>query len=996
MSLFVALHFTTLLACQETQTPAPIRSLQQSGELSLVCRGPDGRGRELSRCPDYENSDTPTLRNRLLALLTQNATGEVATVDLSAGLVVDVDPATPGLNFLRIGARPVDIATTPGGEATFVGVAELGKEGIFALPTSCLGAPTVDDEGNLAPARDLTLWSACSLPVAPGKMEILIDRPNEAGEVRPACSVEPSLEQPEPLAASRSQCPVDLTQEQGPAGRRKLAVALPDYGELWVLDAQSLLDRPEGEYSPCQPEAVHAFDTSVPETVDPVLPDDLIPEAGCVPSVAAYPERSEMPSRPSGMSLVSNALYVGDQGVPQIHVLDVKDPCQPSEKAPLLPTSVREPSRVVTTTELSASPLTTRGQRFLYAIDELDQPASVMMFDISPESEQRTPLVREGSPLIPFEPPDRLAFAAAAEDITFALRDLPEQNADGTAVIGTYCDPDPSLDSDEPAARYRPNSNRRGASPVNLRGIFSFILLSTGRVATIDVEDFDAPCRRPVHANPTATPDFRGCVGDPSDIESFSDAGRATVTDEVSCRVVQPHRPRSSGFARTSSTTGVRAPSLRSFPRLTLQGRGLPSGQSEEGKLNPKLLAVEFPDPQSGSAPAQVYVGTTLYESDPRDSSEVPDNRLVIDPAEAELPSLSLPYIEPRAYPPRETVTVTYEGALDGELEAGSLEVEKGAIALADPDQSALYCKQGVLDKRLAAQYGQEEFGLDSEAAERFAERHADFVEITSNVPAEEDRYWKTEAGASCGGAGFTFCDRLFGAEGAGRLPESRDLSVVSAYQDRLELSPRVLADGRVVTPELFDCCFPGGIRYVLRASRQWVVRGTASGFRHTVVADPETLACEFDCSPEKRFFKSRVFEVTLSSCNDDAEQPDCSVAVATADDLVCVVDEEAVPLRPDGPGSECIFDTPTARFAIYRGLDPQGSRRDMTFSYDTDGGFATLTLSLHSQAGVHVLPGSIADIPALRQLAIVDPLDQGLTLFSLDTLGFVQPSPYF
>src|SRR5258707_1308052 len=98
----------------------------------------------------------------MLALVTQSIAGEVALIQLTGGPagVVDVDKSTPGYNFLRIGANPVDIVSTPDGVATFVGVAELNKPGIYALPTTCLGPPQeVDagaDGGHEQSARDIT------------------------------------------------------------------------------------------------------------------------------------------------------------------------------------------------------------------------------------------------------------------------------------------------------------------------------------------------------------------------------------------------------------------------------------------------------------------------------------------------------------------------------------------------------------------------------------------------------------------------------------------------------------------------------------------------------------------------------------------------------------------------------------------------------------------------------------------------------------------------
>ncbi|MCE7890837.1 MAG: hypothetical protein DYH12_14270, partial [Sorangiineae bacterium PRO1] len=152
------------LGCTETPVSLPLRSLERSGEVSFVCATSDGVGHDINACPDFDSTEN---RRHLYALVTQTLRGEVAVVDLSAGKVVDLDSSTPGFSFIPIGENPVDIVSTPGGVASFVGVAEVGKEGIFAIPTSCARPP----------AHDLTAWPACALPAAPGEMAIVIDPP---------------------------------------------------------------------------------------------------------------------------------------------------------------------------------------------------------------------------------------------------------------------------------------------------------------------------------------------------------------------------------------------------------------------------------------------------------------------------------------------------------------------------------------------------------------------------------------------------------------------------------------------------------------------------------------------------------------------------------------------------------------------------------------------------------------------------------------------------
>src|SRR5690606_14155134 len=107
---------------------------------------------------------------------------------------------------------------------------------------------------------------------------------------------------------------------------------------------------------------------------------------------------------------------------------------------------------------------------------------------------------------------------------------------------GIVCDPDPSVARDSPGAIYRPSSEISGASPFVMRGLFAYALLSDGGVSIIDVEDFDAACRRPVKANQSNEMDHRGCQLDQTEASFYTTNGREgstpTVTDEVSCRMV--------------------------------------------------------------------------------------------------------------------------------------------------------------------------------------------------------------------------------------------------------------------------------------------------------------------------------------------------------------------------------------------------------------------------------------------------------------------------
>src|SRR4051812_17940372 len=158
--------------CTTTPINTTLRSLEESGRISLVCMSspvwdpakdpppvlPLTRCRNASADynDDYGTATAGSAASagsagaggsggaggssasspHLYALVTQTFRGEVAVVDLptiGGDSVIDQAPAVPGPNSLPLGAQPIGIVPPPGGTASFVTVAEVGREGIFAI-----------------------------------------------------------------------------------------------------------------------------------------------------------------------------------------------------------------------------------------------------------------------------------------------------------------------------------------------------------------------------------------------------------------------------------------------------------------------------------------------------------------------------------------------------------------------------------------------------------------------------------------------------------------------------------------------------------------------------------------------------------------------------------------------------------------------------------------------------------------------------------------------
>ncbi|MEO8902557.1 MAG: hypothetical protein ABI488_11235, partial [Polyangiaceae bacterium] len=720
-----------------------------------------------------------------------------------------------------------------------------------------------------------------------------------------------------------------------------------------------------------------------------------------------YPPLTATAPTPDGFALSGSKLYVGDTTLPVVHVLDVSDPCAVQEQDPLLPYSYEAPSRVVTTTRVAVSPLTPSGKQFVYAIDRNDSPSnSVMVFDVSPGSTNRAPLLFPGEARQPYLPPDRLRFGPNVKDVAFVQRDFPAP--DPTTGVGQYglaCDPYP--DSTGPGIQYRPNADfSSGARPSNLRGVFGFALLSDGHVAVIDVEDFDAACRRPVLSNTSNFVDFRGCAPDKPapgaaapPPEFIDGTGVVTVTAESTCNVIEANRPRAASLSISNSSVGLHAPTLRSFPQFADPDPAAVLALEQR----PHLLGVDFPNPDpkvTAPVTAQVNISAQLYCTDtkglaPCDSSA---QTLLVDPNDpngSPPNSVVLPLSEPRSYASDETPVLTFEGPLFSKpSKSGFIQVTAGDPRgiLRDPD--ANFCGAGVEDSASILTEA-ESLQIASKRRAAWASAHADYVQITGDFPDVDDVYWSLGAQARCN---RDACDAEFGnIDDPTQLSKVRDLSIVEASGDHLVITPRCeKADGSpddkcdpATVLQDVHCCFPAGTEYTVRTSNQWLLsgpNGVGSALHDLAAGADGRCVHTATCDPRKKYFHARAFEVCDSTkdktCND------------TNPAVTCPAESGAgIPVAPTGPASQCIFENLTARFVVYRGAN--ASTRGMSFSWQTTGGFTPLTMSIATQSS-NVDPTSMTYLPEVGYLGVIDASTLGLSLFDLNSLGVVSPSPFF
>ncbi|HEX3851008.1 MAG TPA: hypothetical protein VHW01_08580, partial [Polyangiaceae bacterium] len=483
--------------------------------------------------------------------------------------------------------------------------------------------------------------------------------------------------------------------------------------------------------------------------------------------------------------------------------------------------------------------------------------------------------------------------------------------------------------------------------------------------------------------------------------------GLPNVTNESSCHIIEPNRPRAASLSISNTTVGLRAPTLRSFPQFSNPD---PSAVTTPDK-QPRLLGVDFanPDPNdSTSIPAQVNVSAQVYANctsesgaPPCDATSLP---LDINPKTAQQNSVVLPLSEPRSYPQDDSPALVFEGRVFPPRTSGFLQLTnldgsplpKGQAVLDDPD--ANFCAAGVEDNLTILDEAQS-IKIPASTQDAWAKTHADYAEITGDFPDVNDTYWTVGAGMQCP---RDRCENEFGnIDNPEVLSVSRDLTIIETHRDHLLVTPRCQkadgsqdpdCDAALVLNDI-RCCFPTGTPYTVRASHQWLfgsVNGTvfSSGRNDLAVGSDGRCVHTASCDPRKKFFHVRAFEV--------CDQTGLPTDTCQGDDNVgCTVSASDVPVKPGAgsAGSSCIFENLTSRFVVYRGGQP--STRGMSFNWQTTGGFVPLSMSLSTQSN-QVSPQSMSYLPGYGYLAVVDSSTLGLSLFDLNSLGVVLPSPYF
>ena len=116
-------------------------------------------------------------------------------------------------------------------------------------------------------------------------------------------------------------------------------------------------------------------------------------------------------------------LFVSDDEASVIHSLDTSDVCARRQVSAVAGIGARPRPRRRLGAIAVPSPLTSDNKRFVYAVDIKDR-GSVMVFDVSPDSSVRTPILRPDVIEIPTSQPMHLV-PFTVQSLTFARHDRP-------------------------------------------------------------------------------------------------------------------------------------------------------------------------------------------------------------------------------------------------------------------------------------------------------------------------------------------------------------------------------------------------------------------------------------------------------------------------------------------------------------------------------------------------------------------------------------------
>ena len=1069
--------------------------------------------------PVPPNTDGSQLPNHLYALVTQTARGELAVVDLTSGNVVDEDRKTPGINFIPVGSQPTDVAVAPDGRMVFVSAAEPNKPAIYGLASTrilgdSLGLPLASTPLPLT----LPALPACLLPQQPMAIAIVPRAARVGGEApdggagsdggtgAPSSAYELAVvlagtgkttakvamidplslargagieSSPGPTIAPGSLLPCVVTSSIELSAQASAVATAPaatwDDGVKYLDGGVDLRDAEPSLGAACAIAPVDGGGGGGGDGGDGG--DAGASDAGPADSGAgdggARPARNDA-ARPSATVFDADrlVLYVADGALPVIHAIDVSVPGASRELPPLLVTSASDPARQVVVGGLSISPTTRDFKRFLYAIDAKE--GSLVVFDVTDvPTSPRLPMQRPHPELNPFQPTDRILFSAPVAAVSFVKHDWALSTTATTTLVATktglLCNPnpnaDPNADPNNPAttdedlgANYRANATGQPVAlgPYRLRGVFAFATLSNGIMVTIDVDDWDAPCRRPDPMGPGSQPLVLGTqTSDIAPPEPASAAGdrdpyhaplaysptpanqASPVTLEAYFPVSTPHHARSNYMLRADPQAGINIPNLVGLPQLVSNNAVKPT-TGDDGKLNPILLPTysTLADPTYVQNPSEP--DPTKRQSGFPDSAAVHPHKIGFSlPVAGSTPGNTTPGVRFAFEDPQVHInqdwTVTYEGTIPGVdgiparidpiARAGQEDADYTALTLSAPN--ALFCRRGVEDQRVGAQRVAarnaelDRLGLPRPSAQvpgatstLGAESWtADYVQLADDILASDNPYW-SEQGDSCWDptlnspqARHDACQNTYGSLSDPVPSLFRDFPILEAYEDHFVVGRYGYQDpsnpatvNRIIVGR--DNSNIAALKLMRCCFHHQVKFKVRTGGQWVAVGSATGLLHHVHAADVTEAANASQVGACITSCD-----PRDALLNARAPEVPRPLPNVTPSSAPDR-NSPVAMRNPMFAFVVWGGAAPPKpsstvpapgyttTQRDYQWKFSTRGQFAPLTVNIGGNT-TQVAPQSMLFIESLGQLAVVDGASQGLVLIDLNTVAFAH-SPFF
>ncbi|MEO8874780.1 MAG: hypothetical protein ABI461_04260 [Polyangiaceae bacterium] len=1112
-------------SCAQTPPNAPVRSFDRAQKVDVVClhvenyNAATGLLSEVyptplpqSQCtPAPINVDGTTLANHLFALVTQTTRGEVAVVDLTAGNVVDIDNATPGVNFLPVGKNPTDIAAAPDGALTFVASAEPGKPSLYAMDSRVIlgDSRAFDFDQSTVPAGapapftipKLTSWPVCSLPQAPGSIAIIPKAADaNAADAGAAPTADGGTDSGTPATAANDYT-IAVVLPGDEVNSAKLLTLDPKQftdgtiapGSLTGCKILSAIDlssaspstwtpgpqwddgiRADGGFNEQQSshqvpiDGGPGVDAGTTTVIDPPsfpagvgTPPFATSCAGIVEAGAADAGQNAVPTIPPAspragfVTRDATTLYIADVALPLIHVVDISDPLHPHENPPLLATSQLEPLRRVAIGQIAVSPPTRDYKRYLYAIDQKE--GDIMVFDVSDPTSARVPLTRPHPEINPFLPPDRISFSVPVASLAFANHDFSPLPVGHAVPRGLLCNPNKAaglaLPPGDPGVYYRGNvdpvnlEGDVGLGPARLRGVFGFATLTNGSVVIIDVDDWDAPCRRPDPMGTDLLDDEYGSKsGDVSPLVSgitpnlpghltasdidpyhspiaygdrFSYVNGIGITTGTSAEaffpVSAPNRLRSVNLLRNDPTTGKHVPNVTTTPGLysvlannatPLPIAGLP------GLANP-MMAPTF------SQLADTSYLTTPTNPDPTQRGPALPNNATSSadpnlsrPIQDVAPGVRIAWEDPTAHYDQDW-HVTFEGVLPAFAGTPSQNGLSAVVATTDNYNSlvmalpnGLLCRQGVEDAQVGAERANEvlaelgKYGIS--APPRLDHRLGDYVQLSEDLLYPSDAYWSEDDSSDPNGTcwdwdnpghphtdptdRYNSCQAIYGY--AGDQSPQRDFPIWQAFDDHFVLG-----------------------RYGYTDASQNPTTREVVGPDASSVAEMKAMRCCFHRQVQFHVRTGGEWVATgsVSGLLHHMTKDTNGACVQSCQSREALLNSRSVGLpraglntgiNPPDRNSILAMRNPMFAYLTWNGQDPNTGLdsppgRDLQWQFTMRGQFVPQVINYAGSTTAAVSPQSMLFLPSFGRIAVIDGSAAGLILLDLNNVT-VNGGPYY